>query len=480
MFDSMKTITTEQQQAVHELACEILGRTGMRFSLPEARKIFSEHGFKTDGNNVLFSKLQVEKALETVPCEFDVIAPNANRKIHVGGDSRVYSSSCSSVRIQDVDGTIRPATGDDYEKTLKLIQDIDVITNCFEYVVPQDMPQEHHLLFNLCAQMHTIDKPLSCQHTLGIPMLEIYYGTKADKMRESAQNGLAYGISYVNPLSPLAMSDYEVDKLIHFCRAGIAVAIAPMALCGMSAPCTLEGLIVQQAAEILAGVVLSQLVCEGAPVLYGCLGATTNMRNMFTPVGAPESRILEHTAAQMARFYKIPSRTLTGMTDANEIDYQCGAESMLNFLVTARSGIHVQTGIGSYANWMIASYEKLILDSECAAYVNRLLRPLDFADDRAGASLIEKVGPQGSYIMEEHTIKHFRTEFLETKIFDRQPYDKYIADGRHEVKEKTFKKIDEMIANYKRPYVEEETKRQIKKYCETYGLGDIVNKRFED
>jgi len=215
-------------------------------------------------------------------------------------------------------------------------------------------------------------------------------------------------------------------------------------------------------------------------VLYGCLGAITNMRNMFTPVGAPENRILEHTAAQMARFYNIPSRTLTGMTDANEIDYQCGAESMLNFLVTARAGIHVLTGIGSYANWMIASYEKLILDAESVAYVQRLLRPLDFTGERSAAGLIKSVGPHGSYVMEDHTLAHFHDEFLETNIFDRQPYDKYVSDGRRAVKDRAIKRIEDLLAGYQRPYVEQAVRKQLKEYCGAYGLGDCVKNMFED
>jgi len=327
--------------------------------------------------------------------------------------------------------------------------------------------------------MLTVGKPFSCQHTEGIPMLEAYYGKTAGKMRESARNGLAYGISYINPLSPLAMSGYEADKLIRFCRAGIAVAISPMALCGMTAPCTLEGLVVQQAAEILGGVVLSQLVSEGAPVLYGCLGAITNMRNMFAPVGAPECRIVENAGAQMARFYGIPSRSLVGMTDANEIDFQCGAESMLNFFTAAHSGVNVLTGIGSYANWMIASFEKMILDAECAAYAERLLRPLSFTDERAAAGLIKSVGPHGSYITEEHTLEHFHGEFSETDIFERQPYDKYVSDGRHTVKDKVSKRIDEILANYKPPYVERIVREQLKAYCGARGLGDCVKVLYE-
>jgi len=478
-FDSMKTISIEQQNTIHELACRILSEVGIHFGYSEAHEIFSKHGFKIDGEKVFFAKNQIEEALKTVPKEFDIIAPDINKKIHVGGTSRTYTSS-SSVRIQDLDGTVRGASSDDYIKALKLIQGIDVITCCFEYVVPSDMPQNCYLLFNLCAQMLTIDKPLSCQQTMAIPMLEMFYNTTKPQMRESAKNGLAYGISYVNPLSPLAMSGYEANKLINFCRAGVAVAISPFALCGMTAPCTIEGLIVQQTAEILASVVLSQLVSEGAPVLYGCLGGITNMRNMFAPVGSPEGRIIEHTAAQMARFYEIPSRSLIGMTDANEIGYQCGAESMLNFVITARSGTNVLTGIGSYANWLIASYEKLILDSECIAYIERLLRPLDFSENRAAAEVITNVGPYGSYITEEHTLEYFRDEFLSTEIFERQSYDKYFFDDRHTVKDKISKKIEDLLLGYKHPYVEQATKKQIKGYCESHGLGDVIKNRFED
>jgi len=311
-------------------------------------------------------------------------------------------------------------------------------------------------------------------------MLAMFYNTTMDKMRESAKNGLAYGISFVNPLSPLAMSGYETRKLIHFCRAGLATAVSPMSLSGMTAPCTVEGLIVQQTAETLGGIVLSQLVSEGAPVLYGCLGTITNMRNMFAPVGAPEGRIIESAGAQMARFYKIPSRSLSGMTDANEIDYQCGMESMLNFIHTALCGINLLTGIGSYSNCMIASYEKLILDAESAAYVQRLLRPLDFSEDRACAVLIKSVGPYGSYIMEDHTFENYKTEFLETGLFERQPYDKYITDGRRTVREKVSKKIDKHLKEYKRPYVENSTKKQIYMYCEARGLGGYMKNRFEE
>jgi len=118
MYDSMKMLTDEQKHKIHELACDILSQTGMHFMLDEAREIFKAHGFRFDGEQVFITAKQVENALETVPEQYDVIAPDINKKVHVGGDSKVYSPSCSCTRIQDLDGTVRFATSHDYEKAL--------------------------------------------------------------------------------------------------------------------------------------------------------------------------------------------------------------------------------------------------------------------------------------------------------------------------------------------------------------------------
>jgi len=402
VYDRLNTLSKNDLDSIHAGAAKILEQTGMWFESAVARDVFKKHGFKIDGERVYFRPDQIEAALLQPPAEFDVIAPDPANNIHVGGDSMVYSSSCSSSRILDLDGNVRPTDSRDYVASLKLVEMMDAVDFLFEYVVARDLPPETYLLWNLFAQMQIVSKPLSCQTVDGIGLLAEFYDTNPAKMCEDAGSGLSYGITFINPLSPLGMSSHESHKLIHCCEAGISVALAPMSMAGMTAPCTIEGLLIQQNAEILGALVLSQLVVPHAPVLYGCLGSTTNMRNMMTPVGAAESRIIEYSAAQMARYYNIPSRAIVGMTDANELDYQAGAESILNFMHSARGGVNVMTGLGCYANWMIASYEKLLLDADSVGYVKRLLKPLDFSEERAAIDVIQSVGPRGNYITEDH------------------------------------------------------------------------------
>jgi trimethylamine--corrinoid protein Co-methyltransferase len=319
-----------------------------------------------------------------------------------------------------------------------------------------------------------MSKPLSCQTVDGIGLLAEFYDTSPEKMRESAGGGLAYGITFINPLSPLGMSSHESDKLIKCCEAGISVALSPMSMAGMTAPCTIEGLLIQQNAEILGAMVLSQLAVPGAPVLYGCLGSTTNMRNMMTPVGAAESRIIEYSAAQMARYYKVPSRAIVGMTDSNELDYQAGAESILNYVQAARGGVNVMTGLGCYANWMIASYEKLLLDADSVAYVKRLLRPMDFAEERAALDVIQSVGPRGNYSTGDHTVEHFRDEFFAANVFCRQPYDNYAESGKEACRQTANKKIRDMLDSFTPKPLEKSLDKRLCAYVQKFGLGEYI------
>ena len=479
MYDRLSTPGRGDLDAIHAGAIEILSRTGMWFESTEARDLFKKHGFKVDGDRVYFESAQIEAALKQPPSGFDVIAPDPAKRIYVGGYSMVYSSSCSSTRILDLDGNVRRANSKDYEDSLKLFENMEAVDFLFEYVTSEDLPSETYLLWNLFAQMQVMSKPLSCQTVDGIGLLAEFYDTSPDKMRESAGNGLAYGITFINPISPLGMSAHESNKLMRFCEAGVSLALSPMSMAGMTAPCTVEGLLIQQNAEILGALVLSQLTVPGAPVLYGCLGSTTNMRNMMTPVGAAESRIIEHSAAQMARYYNIPSRCIVGMTDSNELDYQAGAESILNYVQAARSGVNAMTGLGCYANWMIASYEKLLLDAESVAYVKRLLRPLDFSGERAAIDVIEAVGPRGNYITEDHTIENFREEFYEASVFGRQPYANYVEGGREDCRKAANKKVREMLEGYQRKPLEKSLDRRLRAYCEKHGLGAYIQGRFE-
>lgn len=58
--------------------------------------------------------------------------------------------------------------------------------------------------------------------------------------------------------------------------------------------------------EVLAGIVLAQLVNPGVPCIYGSSTSTFDMRCGTATVGAPEFGMLNAALAEMGHFYEVP------------------------------------------------------------------------------------------------------------------------------------------------------------------------------
>jgi len=99
-----------------------------------------------------------------------------------------------------------------------------------------------------------------------------------------------------------------IEAANHF----IPIDILSMVMAGASSPISLSGALVTTNAEVLAGVVLTQLTNPGAPVWYGCSSTTFDMRRGTATVGAPEMAMLNTAAAELSNFYGIPSYVAGG------------------------------------------------------------------------------------------------------------------------------------------------------------------------
>ena len=88
------------------------------------------------------------------------------------------------------------------------------------------------------------------------------------------------------PNSPLEINENETSIIILSARHGLPIDILSMGLCGGTTPATLAGTLVATNAEILGGIVLSQIINKGNPILYGS-SLIMDMLSATSPVGAP-------------------------------------------------------------------------------------------------------------------------------------------------------------------------------------------------
>ncbi len=121
------------------------------------------------------------------------------------------------------------------------------------------------------------------------------------------------------PISPGYFTPENVRCMLRWAEHGVPITLLSMAMGGASAPATLLGELVVINADILAWIVVLQILYPGMPLLYGSVSAVLDMRTGLLPLGAPERGMINAGAALMGRYYGIPSMCGGLSSDAKEI-----------------------------------------------------------------------------------------------------------------------------------------------------------------
>ena len=140
------------------------------------------------------------------------------------------------------------------------------------------------------------------------------------------------------PSAPLKWSDVTSQNLVDCARWGIPVEFISMPLSGFVAPVTLVGSLVQQTAETLSGVVISQLTRPGHPILYGGSPAIFDMRYETTPMGAVETMMLDCANSEIGKHLGMPTQGYIALSDAKQLDAQAGLETTMGATLAALAG----------------------------------------------------------------------------------------------------------------------------------------------
>ncbi len=238
-------------------------------------------------------------------------------------------------------------------------------------------------------------------------------------------------------VSPLKIDDLYGDILYHIAQAGMPVAIPAEPLTGATSPVSIAGLLTGLHAETLSGVVLTQLVNPGTPVLYACTATSTDLKTMGYVSGSVEMGLINAGAAAMAQYLNLPNYTTAGMSDSKIVDTQNGYEKALTSTLVALSGsnfIHDAAGLVEFAS--TASYKQYVIDNEIIGMVMRAVRGIEVTDETMAVDVYRRVGPGGNFLADPHTVQWMRKEHYVPKLSDRQLRINWEKSGKPCVEEK--------------------------------------------
>lgn len=419
---TMKVIAEKDCQRIHEASLTILNETGVRFDSEEALEIFKKHGARIQNKTVLISPEMVANALKTTPAKFKWAARNESQSVMLG-DGYVVEPNVGCVFAQSIDRGRWPGTREDYANIQKLHQSskLPTVVGATPIQISDAGRDEKHLYMLYETLKHT-DKPVigiceSKSHVQeNLKMMEMAIGEK------TFASNACIAVS-VNPLSPLAYGTDTSESMIEYAKKGQIVMSLPDIMAGVTGPISLFGTIILQNAEILAALVLTQLVNPGNPFVMCPCSSTAYMKRGNYVTGAPEMMLIDIAGLQMCHdFYHLPSRLMTGMTDSKEVDVQAGYETMQNLVmgILARANI-LHECHGVLDSIMTVSYEKFIIDEELISRVLRIADGIDVSEEAMSLDLIKEIGSEGSYFTHEQTFRRYK-ELWEPTVSDWHPY----------------------------------------------------------
>ena len=464
----IQKFSQEELTAIHDASVDLLQNIGVAFNDDEALGIFKKNGFKVDGHTVLFSEKKVRQAIESAPDRFRIAARNPAHTVSIGGDGVALPPGYGAAFIIDRDGEQRKATMADYDNFCKLVQTSRAITvTGFLMAAPSDMPAETAYLDMLYSNITLCEKPF-----MGSPLSR----AAAEDCIEMA--GMVVGgkeklaerpvtASLITPLSPLQYTAEMAGAVITLARYNQACIFGALLMGGSSGPLSLAGILVQQNAEILAGVTLTQLVRPGAPVIIGGTSAIMDMRTGCLSMGAPEIARISFATIQMAQFYKLPARSGCAVTDAHYPDAQAGFEAALNLYGALQNGsnfiLHAAGVLGAY-NAM--SFEKFIIDEEICCQIFESLKPVKITAESIDLDLIKEIGIGGNYLTHPKTYEQCRTAFHLSDLTNRDGFSGWQENGAKQINDRAAEILEERLSMYVKPDIDPQLEKDLLSYVQ--------------
>jgi trimethylamine--corrinoid protein Co-methyltransferase len=422
----------DRLEAIHRTALRVIEELGIKVLNDEARDYFKQAGASVDKTSQLvrIDPALIAGALESAPSEFTLYGSVPEADVTLGGDNIAFTCVGGAPHISDLDRGKRPGTLEDTRNIIKLSEHFDVLHLQSPNVESQDIPVHLRHYQVTEAQLTLSRKPFfifsrgSEQVEDAFAMARIAHGLS---QQEFEAKPLCYTV--INTNSPRQLDIPMCQGIIDFARAGQVSVITPFTLAGAMAPVTMPGALVLQHAEALAGILLSQIVRPGAPVVYGSFTSNVDMKSGSPAFGTPEFVQAAFGAGQLARHIGLPWRG-SAATASNAPDEQAVYEFLMSAWGSILGGVNVMVhAAGWLEGGLTGSMEKFILDVEMLQTFAEIFNPLDSGDAELAYEAIASVDPGGHFFGCEHTMARYQTAFYEPLVSDWSNFGQWTENG---------------------------------------------------
>jgi len=426
-----QVLSNSQCKKLYNAILEVLEHTGVEIFAQEGMDLLKKAGCYVDGNRVRIPSHLVEHAIATAPSRVVVCDRNGERRMFLEGKNTYFGPGPTNPNFYDLEtGAYRNVLKSDVYDVAKLVEvlpNMDFVMSlaCISDCTPglADVHEVHAMLQNTIKPIVTWAYDVD-NLDASIKMCEAVAGG-AEALKENP-----FVVVYSEPTAPLRHSKEAVEIMLYMSEKGLPQLYTPGVQGCATAPGSKAGVLVITMADNLAGLVMNQLKNEGSPYILG--GVTTNMdmKTMIHCYGSsPEFSLMHAAANDFIHFLNLPGWSTAGCADSKILDEQAAIEYTMSLYTAALSGSNLVHDCGFLETGLAGSLQALVMSDEIIGMVRNAVKGINIDDESLAVDVINKVGPGGNFLAEDHTFKNFKKEFWTPRDINREIRHNWIKKG---------------------------------------------------
>lgn len=448
----IQILDEEQIARIHRNSLKILSDTGVRIDSVSARKIFSKAtGREEKENKVSIPGELVDWAIEKAPPNIRIYNRKGQKAFDIGVDhtrDTIFGIGVTNTHYQDnVTEDIVPFTREHMRISCRLgeiLPEFDLVSTIG---IPTDVAAAHADLYSIIDMYANTVKPLV------LLILEKNNSSRVFDLLHSLHGDLAVKsplLTYVNPVTPLIINESTIEKIELSISYGCPVIYSNYSMSGATTPIDAAGTLALLNAELLAGLVLCQLIKEGSEVILGSLPAGFDMSSMSSPY-TPQTFLLNLACAELMEHYQIPHCGTSGSGSGWGPDLPASDMLWINHLTSCLGKVGMAPFVGGNFESLVFSPATVIYADQIISQIREFARGFDPENISASLKDIGLAGPGGDFLTSDKTLETIRTAGVNKNIWSGMSLARWQKEGHPKASERLKEYVTEIMNNLRAP-----------------------------
>lgn len=450
---------------INRVKMTVMNDTELSFLKEQIEKLLIERGVHLDHDEMLadlekvgcivdmetkdvkFTKELIDKAIKAVPDQFTLYSPSGTRDlVFPNEEGKFYTrTNTGAPNYRTIEGDTHYTKLEEVDEWYKLtnaMENLDFVTlpsTSGEYV-PGDAVDVYTLEKALKhSAKHIWIQPYEADNVKYLIDMAAAAAGGLDKLREKPI------VSFIACSVPcLTYKHMDAEILYRCAKAGVPVQPCSLPTAGANTPVTAQGTAFVACAEVMAMIVMLELLCPGLPVVATPLLFSMDMMTTYTLQSNTEITIARLIAMELfENGYNIRAHSYGTGTDSLCMDAQNFIERTSLTDAMAMSAASVLGGAGQLETAKTISPLQLIIDNEIFGIAQRIRTGLAVDDETINTAEIfagMDKDPAFSFLMSEHTNRHFM-EPHRPDMFNRDGNVHWEAEGSKTLTDKALEKF---------------------------------------